>query len=66
MKKAFFIKAFIFFSLTGFAQKATISGYVTDKTTGENLFNCGIFIKELNKTAYTNDYGFYSFTVDTG
>jgi hypothetical protein len=66
MKNLFLIASFIGFSLGTFAQKATVSGYITDKSTGENLFNCAIFIKELGKSAYTNDYGFYSFTVDTG
>lgn len=47
-------------------KKATMSGYVSDKSTGENLFSCGIYVKEINKTVYTNDYGFYSITLDTG
>lgn len=66
MRSRLLILFFLLLSLYSHAQKATISGYITDKSTGENLFGCGIFIKEIKKTAYTNDYGFYSITLDTG
>ena len=66
MRTRLLILFFLLVSLYTHAQKATISGYITDKSTGENLFGCGIFIKEIKKTAYTNDYGFYSITLDTG
>lgn len=52
--------------VSGLAQKVTLSGYITDKSTGENLFNCGLYVKEINKTIYTNDYGFYSVTLEQG
>ena len=57
---------FIVFPAITFSQKVTLSGYVTDKSTGENIFSCGIFIKEINKSIYTNEYGFYSVTLDAG
>lgn len=57
---------FLFLATTAFTQKVTLSGYITDKSTGENLFNCGIYIKEINKTVLTNDYGFYSLTLESG
>ncbi len=52
----------------GLAQNTrfTISGYVKDESTGEALVGATIEIKELLKGANTNQYGFYSVTVDKG
>ncbi len=44
----------------------TISGYVKDKSTGEALIGCNVFVKELMKGSQTNTYGFYSLTVEEG
>lgn len=54
--------------LPGFAQqKFTISGYIKDANTGENLIGATITIKELpGKGAGTNAYGFYSLTLPAG
>ena len=58
--------------LTGFCsfifsqEKHTISGYVKDAETGEALIGATVFLKEENKGAATNVYGFYSFTVESG
>ena len=54
--------------LPGFAQqKFTISGYIKDVNTGENLIGATITIKELQgKGAGTNAYGFYSLTLPAG
>ncbi len=49
-----------------FAQKYTLSGYVKDKTSGEDLLGANILIKEINKGTTTNVYGFYSITVPKG
>ncbi|HKR06354.1 MAG TPA: TonB-dependent receptor [Bacteroidia bacterium] len=58
---------FIFISLPGFSQnKFTISGYVKDSTTGEFLIGTNVYIKELLKGEQTNQYGFYSITVNEG
>jgi hypothetical protein len=62
---------FCLFYLQSFPQtvkvpRATISGYVQDSTSGENLIGCSVFIKELQKGTNTNTYGFYSMTLDTG
>lgn len=61
---------FLFFSL-GFSVKAqtkfTISGYVKDAKTGEELIGATVIIKELSNTgASTNAYGFYSITLPEG
>ncbi|MGQ9846245.1 MAG: TonB-dependent receptor [Bacteroidales bacterium] len=47
-------------------QKYTISGYVRDKKTGEDLPSANIFIEELKKGTSTNNYGFYSLTLPKG
>ncbi len=47
-------------------EKHTISGYVKDAETGEALIGATVFLKEENKGAATNVYGFYSFTVESG
>lgn len=48
------------------AQKYTISGYVKDASSNEDLIGANIVIKELNIGAVTNKYGFYSLTVPKG
>ncbi|MEO8732718.1 MAG: TonB-dependent receptor [Flavobacteriales bacterium] len=46
------------------AQRFTVSGYVTDSATGEALIGASVFIQELNKGVPTNNYGFYSVTLE--
>jgi len=54
-----------FFSL--FAQeKYTLSGYVKDNETGEYLIGATVYLKENLKGTSTNQYGFYSITVEKG
>jgi hypothetical protein len=45
--------------------QVTISGYVRDAETGEDLIGVTIFDKLTAKGAITNAYGFYSITMDT-
>jgi hypothetical protein len=47
-------------------QKVTLSGYVKDKETGEGMISATVMVKELNAGAVTNEYGFYSLSVDPG
>ena len=54
-----------FFSLFG-QEKYTLSGYVKDNETGEFLIGATIYLKENLKGVSTNQYGFYSLTVDKG
>ncbi|CAN5163403.1 TonB-dependent receptor [soil metagenome] len=51
-----------------FAQeKFTISGYIRDSSTGEELIGAAVTIKELSGTGtITNTYGFYSLTLPKG
>ncbi|MBP8822632.1 MAG: TonB-dependent receptor, partial [Flavobacteriales bacterium] len=53
-------------STTLLAQRFTASGYVTDSATGEALIGASVFIDELAKGVPTNNYGFYSVTLDQG
>jgi CarboxypepD_reg-like domain/TonB-dependent Receptor Plug Domain len=47
-------------------QKFTISGYVKDAANGEYSVGANVYIKELTKGGSTNQYGFYSVTVEKG
>ncbi len=48
------------------AQKHTISGKITDATTGEDLIGATVYISGTNIGVSTNTYGFYSLTLDKG
>ncbi len=61
----FLFQLFVFHSIA--QQKFTISGFIRDTKTGENLIGATITIKELQgKGAGTNAYGFYSITLPAG
>ncbi|MDY8134032.1 TonB-dependent receptor [Aquimarina sp. 2201CG5-10] len=45
------------------SKKYTISGTLTDTSSGETLLGANIIIKDHNKGAVTNEYGFYSITL---
>ncbi|HEU4472776.1 MAG TPA: TonB-dependent receptor [Flavisolibacter sp.] len=49
--------------LTGFSQKFTLNGYISDKKTGERLLGASIFIQNKNLGTTSNGYGFYSITL---
>lgn len=46
--------------------KSTLSGYVTDSKNGEALIGVKVYIPSTNQGAVTNNYGFYSLTVNSG
>ena len=46
--------------------KITISGFIKDKSTGEDLIGASVFIKEAKAGTVTNVYGFYSASVPKG
>ncbi len=74
--KKFFIHSFIIFSvlflggtLNSYSQQKssyTISGFVKDAGNGEFSIGANVYIKELLKGVNTNQYGFYSITVEKG
>lgn len=63
-----FISTFVLFINYTFGQNNfTISGFVNDKKTGEELIGASIVVKELkNVGTSTNAYGFYSLTIPEG
>ena len=47
-------------------EKVTVKGYVRDAGNGETLIGATVFLDGTTKGATTNEYGFYSLTVDPG
>ncbi|MFK7809408.1 MAG: TonB-dependent receptor [Saprospiraceae bacterium] len=45
-------------------RRHTLSGYITDATSGERLIASHVFIKNGTKGTTTNEYGFYSLTLE--
>ena len=55
----------ILLSITAFGQeKYTISGYTQDESSGENLIGVSVYDQENYKGTASNQYGFYSLTLD--
>jgi hypothetical protein len=55
------------YSLSAVAQKQyTISGYVQDNESGENLIGVSIYDQNTYKGTASNQYGFYSLTINEG
>ncbi|MFI8605228.1 TonB-dependent receptor domain-containing protein [Cellulophaga baltica] len=48
------------------AEKYTVSGYIKEQGSGENLFGVSVYIPELKVGTITNEYGFFSFTAPKG
>jgi hypothetical protein len=60
---------FVWVLLTGVAcaqTKYTLSGYVRDSATGETIIGASVSVNELSRTVSTNQYGYYSITVEQG
>lgn len=56
-----------FVTMTSFAQKFTISGTMKDAKTGEALIGASVRLKDkLTTGTVTNEYGFFSLTLDKG
>ena len=45
---------------------STLSGYVTDGRNGETIIGAKVYIPSIRKGVITNNYGFYSLTVESG
>ena len=57
---------FLLVCVPGLAQKRTISGYVMDAASKETLIGATIFDKNSGKGCATNNYGFYTLTLEQG
>ena len=66
MKKILTLLITISLSTLLFSQKSTLSGYIRDAETGEEMIGASIFIKELKTGGVANLYGFYSVSVESG
>ncbi|WP_432411484.1 TonB-dependent receptor [Rasiella sp. SM2506] len=57
----------LFVSITAFSQeKYTLSGVVSEASSGETLLNVNVIIPSLQTGTITNEYGFYSITLSEG
>jgi hypothetical protein len=58
---------FLFISIISMAQeKSTLSGYITDGKNGESIIGAKVYIPSIRQGVITNNYGFYSITVEQG
>ncbi len=57
---------FLLVTMPTFAQKRTISGYVMDAASKETLIGATVFDKNSGKGCATNNYGFYTLTLNQG
>ncbi len=63
IKNLILVIIIISFSLFANSQNCTISGYVSDKETGEYLIGANIYATQQQKGVQTNSYGFFSLTL---
>lgn len=63
MKQRILLLLTFLMPLAVWAQQVTISGYVTEKKSGERLIGATVFIPEKNIGTATNAFGFYSITM---
>ncbi|HPR30979.1 MAG TPA: TonB-dependent receptor [Prolixibacteraceae bacterium] len=67
MRKLFsLLPLILMFPISLFSQKATLSGYVSDRSTGERLINANVYNPVTLKGTSTNNYGFFSLTLPYG
>ena len=64
--KLFFLAVALLMATQAFAQKRTISGYVMDAASKETLIGATLYDKNSGKGCATNNYGFYTLTLDQG
>ncbi|MCB0706615.1 MAG: TonB-dependent receptor [Saprospiraceae bacterium] len=44
----------------------TLSGFLSDQSTGENLISAAVYVKGTNKGVYTNEFGYYALSLKKG
>lgn len=57
---------FIFSGTFATGQKITVNGYIKDSLTGETLIGANLSVSGGNKSVTTNQYGYYSLTLNKG
>lgn len=63
MRKITFLLLFLIYFSSLYSQKYTISGYITDASSGEKLIGANVYDKYILSGATSNTYGFYSLTL---
>ncbi|MCB0510314.1 MAG: carboxypeptidase-like regulatory domain-containing protein, partial [Bacteroidetes bacterium] len=63
---SFFVVLLFFCSSLQAQNQFTISGYLKDASTGEDLYAANVYVKEILKGTTTNVYGFYSLSLKPG
>tara|TARA_B100000809_G_scaffold90011_1_gene88518 strand:- start:3939 stop:6344 length:2406 start_codon:yes stop_codon:yes gene_type:complete len=67
MKKNILILLFFILCSNSYAQETyTISGVISEKSSGETLIGVNVIFPEQQRGTVTNGYGFYSITLPTG
>ncbi len=67
LKRTIYLTLSLLFSLSLAAQeKVTINGYIKDASNGETLIGATAYVTELGVGATSNEYGFYSISVEPG
>ena len=66
IRKFYCLIIFCFLASQLVSQKYTLSGYLTDESSGETLIGATIYNPETYEGTTTNAYGFYSLTMNTG
>lgn len=61
--KAIAILSFLLTAASGYSQKISINGYITDNATGERLSGASILITGTSTGTTSNNYGYYSITL---
>lgn len=68
MRRLLLFALFSITALTSLAaqDRVTVKGYVKDASNGETLIGATVYLNGTTKGTTTNEYGFYSLTVDPG
>ncbi|HVG17085.1 MAG TPA: TonB-dependent receptor, partial [Chitinophagaceae bacterium] len=62
-----FLTLFLIVVQSSFAQtKYTINGYVRDSASGESIIGATVSVSAMSRSVMSNQYGFYSMTLDSG
>lgn len=65
-KSLLLLVAILLVQVEAIAQKFTVSGYIRDAESGEELIGANVYISEIQKGTTSNHYGFYSITLPGG
>lgn len=66
IRKIYLLFLFFFLYIYLQAQNYTISGYITDKSSGETLLNASVFENLSGKGTVSNNFGYYTITLYSG